>query len=125
MNFKRIVTFGLFPVTACIIAFISLYPKLPSLPIPWYLADKLYHLLAYMILSGLAMIFFQKLLNRPLISAAVAAIACITWGGIIELVQPVTGRHCDFLDFLVNTAGVIFICTLVLTINSARSRRHA
>ncbi len=39
----------------------------------------------------------------------VAALSAITIGGVIEILQNVMqmGRHGDWLDFIVNTAGVI------------------
>ncbi len=82
-----------------IISFLSLLPvdELPEVAG----SDKLHHFVAY---AGL--IFFVAL--RKPSYWWVWVLAFIVWGGAIELIQPYVNRYAEWLDFLVNTLGILF-----------------
>lgn len=63
--------------------------------------DKLQHLVTYGILAFLATLATQK--RRAVL---IACCVCIAMGGVIELLQPLSNRHCELRDFIANSAGV-------------------
>ena len=80
-----------------IITLLSLAP-LPELPGPPK-ADKVHHLIAYAALcfpvaarGGAKWLYILPFF--------------IAWGGMIELIQPYTNRHAEWLDFAANSFGV-------------------
>lgn len=89
----------------------SIYP-IPETPlhkIP--LADKWTHFLMYGFLSAVIWYEYTKCHSKAsgikLFSFAFVAPVCM--GGIVELAQEycTIGRHCDFIDFIANTIGVV------------------
>ena len=62
------------------------------------LADKVWHILAFVFWAGLVRLGWQ----RP-VWAIVAAGAL--FGGAIEIIQPLTGRTAEMADLLVDVAG--------------------
>ena len=81
-----------------IITFLSLYP-LPELPSEIG-TDKFHHLIAYFFLSlGVSTI---KPKNYKLI-----LIFFISYGGFIEIIQPLVNRFGEISDFIYSTMGVL------------------
>ena len=64
--------------------------------------DKLLHFSAYFGLAGLAALSLKS--RRILLYAVLALIA---FGGLLEIVQGLTGRDADLLDEVANTLGAI------------------
>ena len=100
-------------VIAVLIGILSLTP-LQSLPeIPG--TDKAHHLIAYLVLAlptSLAKVRSIKML-APLY---------ITYGGVIELIQPYVNRYGEMLDFGVNTLGVVIGSIIGIAINKKMMR---
>ena len=93
---------------AVLIGILSLTPMdvLPDVPG----TDKVHHLIAYMVLAiptSLAKVRSIKLL-APLY---------VTYGGVIEVIQPYVNRHGEMLDFGVNTLGVVIGSVVGIVIN--------
>lgn len=82
-----------------VISFLSLLPmdELPEVAG----SDKLHHFVAY---AGL---FFFVALRKPTYWWALMLVF-IVWGGMIELIQPYVNRYAEWLDFWVNTLGILF-----------------
>ncbi|MDX1334848.1 MAG: VanZ family protein [Gammaproteobacteria bacterium] len=78
------------------IIMLSLMPAPPHAPG----GDKLHHFLAYF---GLMLLFGQwhERKHHPLL-----ALAFMTLGIAIELIQPLTGRYFSWMDMLANSSGV-------------------
>lgn len=64
--------------------------------------DKLLHFTAYFGLAGLAALSLKS--RRTLVYAVLGLIA---FGGLLEIVQGMTGRDADLLDEVANTLGAI------------------
>lgn len=84
--------------TVVIILFFSLYPVhyTPN----HYHNDKAFHVIAYLFLTtpiSIVKPYHYRLLY----------LFFILLGGLIEVVQPLFGRHQDFLDFTSNSAGIL------------------
>ena len=79
------------------ITLLSLYllPALPEMPG----TDKTHHIIAYCFLALPATLKGPKNLVSLLLFF-------ITFGGMIELIQPSFNRYGEWLDFIANTAGV-------------------
>ena len=105
--------------TACVaVGVASLMPQggLPSLSL-W---DKLEHLLAYAVLSGLGMLGFKKPSERQ-----VLVLGLVLYGGVLEIGQSfVPGRFPSLFDFISNGIGVAIgtIASLWLTAQFSRLR---
>ena len=80
------------------ILFLSLYPlaKMPE----FQGNDKTYHLFAYFLLA------FPSGLKEPR-KFVFFILVFVTFGGVIELIQPFMNRYGDWLDFLANCIGII------------------
>jgi len=73
--------------------------------------DKVFHCLAYFIISTLGMLGMPGLSNRPKIVAAL-----IGWGVLVEFLQIPVGRSFEFADMLANSLGVgLGLALLTLT----------
>lgn len=74
-------------------------------------ADKIIHFCMYLALCFVFCFDYYRSNNikHQILILCVAALSAITIGGVIEILQNVMqmGRHGDWLDFIVNTAGVI------------------
>ena len=83
-------------IIATAVAYLSLVPQenVPSAPG----GDKFHHFVAYAALTF--PISFAKTHSRLAIFVFAAC-----FGGLIELLQPFSSRHCDWHDFGANTAG--------------------
>lgn len=81
--------------------------KLP----PIWNADKILHLIVYMVLSVLLVIgFFFSKKSKPFLNIIFLTIFLSTiYGGVIELFQHYLfiGRYGDILDFIANTMGAV------------------
>ena len=86
-----------------VITLLSLYP-LPALPeLPG--TDKTHHLIAYGFLA------FPAALKGPN-KLTILLLCFVTFGGLIELIQPYVNRYGEWLDFIANTAGVALGATI-------------
>ncbi|PWB59288.1 MAG: VanZ family protein [Nitrosomonadales bacterium] len=85
-----------------LIAYISLIPSPPA-PMRFPHADKLEHLISYAMLMGWFCQIYSARRQRIYL-----ALACLAFGGIIELLQGWSGyRTADWLDWLADSLGVI------------------
>ncbi len=77
---------------------LSLWPlaQLPVIPG----SDKTHHVLAYTVLM------LPSALRQPRYWLWMAA-AFIAYGGMIELLQPLSNRYAEWLDFAANSSGVL------------------
>ena len=81
-----------------VISFLSLKPTGVAVPAVGF--DKIYHCLAY---TALVMpIALKKPANWKFMVAVL-----MLYSGAIELVQPMIGRHGDWLDFIMNVSGLM------------------
>jgi VanZ family protein len=84
-----------------LIAYVSLIPSPPS-PMRFLHADKLEHLITYALLMGWFCQIYATRWQRLWL-----ALACIAYGGIIELLQGWSGyRSADWMDLLADSLGV-------------------
>lgn len=81
----------------CLDAWLSLSPSAGSVAV---IPDKLAHFLIYFVLAG----WFAGLFQRHPFAVV---FALTTLGGLLEILQPLTGRNMEFMDGLVNFAGVL------------------
>ena len=63
-------------------------------------SDKVYHLISFAILT-LPIAIIRKRLTWIMFSVSV------TYGGVIELLQPLVNRNCEMADFLADAAGAV------------------
>ena len=100
------------PITIALSISISILSLYPLTELPEFQGnDKTYHLLAYFFLafpSGIKMprrfVFFILVL--------------ITFGGVIEMIQPFMNRSGEWLDFLANCVGIILGFSVGAILNS-------
>jgi VanZ family protein len=89
-------------VSVCVVCYYSLKPEL-ELPIEFWSADKIYHLLAYAWLAALPIVGFR---NRK--TAIIASVSMVILGALLEIGQAfVPGRTFSLLDMTVNGVGVV------------------
>lgn len=105
---RRVLAHGALIACAIAIAYLSLRPP-PAEPGPVG-ADKVQHLIAYFVLSLLAMIAWGRGAWARVLIAAVA------FGLAMEAGQALMpfGREASFLDMIANTLGAATGCALVL-----------
>ena len=94
-----------------VIVFLSLKPN--QLPPSHSHMDKVYHCIAY------ASLVIPMALKRPSLWLHGVGLMFLL-SGVIELVQPITGRTADWLDFLVNGIGLIIGVSISMAINQLR-----
>ncbi|MCB1857805.1 MAG: VanZ family protein [Gammaproteobacteria bacterium] len=82
------------------IAYLSLTPLATLPPLPG--GDKFQHFAAYALLGLLGL-----WARRSLVGAVWIAAAMLSYGGIIELLQPYVNRYGELGDFLANGGGVL------------------
>ena len=80
------------------IAILSFLPRSTAAGVP--VNDTVNHLLAYTVLSGLAL---WRRRGPRAVAATVAMV--IAFGGAIELIQPYVGRAAGWSDFISNSVG--------------------
>lgn len=84
------------------VCFISLQPRV-EMPVDFWQADKVYHLLAY---GWLGLLPFGAFFN--LAQARTAALAMIPLGIVLELAQAfIPGRFASWIDLVANVLGVL------------------
>lgn len=84
-----------------LIGYLSLIPSPPA-PLRFPHADKLEHLLSYALLMGWFCQLYSARWQRICL-----ALACVAYGGIIELLQGWSGyRTADWMDLLADSLGV-------------------
>ncbi len=93
-----------FLAAAAVILGLSLYPRPEDVLGPLTLWDKADHFAAY---AALAFLGGAVVARQSLPRLAVIVIACVAFGGLVEMVQPLVGRQRDLVDFLANLAGCV------------------
>jgi len=88
-----------------VIAILSLSP-LPELP-EMAGGDKLHHFAAYALFALLSML--SRKTHRGIL---ITLLIIITYGGLIELLQPYINRYRELGDFLANSAGAFTGCVI-------------
>jgi len=89
-------------ISICTVCYYSLLPEL-ELPIGFWSADKVYHIIAYAWLALLPMLRF-----RTRWGAVLAACSMVILGIILEIAQTqIPGRTFSFLDITANGLGVL------------------
>jgi VanZ family protein len=83
---------------------LSLNPRPESVLGPLSIYDKAEHFAAYAFLAFFAVRAFSR---RAYPFLAFAILSCSALGGVIELVQPLVGRHKDIYDFVVDLGGYV------------------
>jgi VanZ family protein len=78
------------------------------------LGDKVEHVLAYLVLAFL--VFASQLPGPRLRLLAVAVGGSVVLGGLIELIQPLTGRHAELGDLLADLVGSVAGALLALAV---------
>lgn len=91
---------------AILIGYGSLAPSGGDIIHVW---DKLQHFGAYCLLTLLGLLGWARLPRAPL----VVAIAVITYGGLIEIVQFFVGRDMSLADFITDILGAVAALILV------------
>lgn len=90
------------------------WPKLALPPIAIKRSDIVAHFTTFAILTGLC-VFARRVRNRfsrrDVLSWAGILLA---FSGISELLQPLSHRSCDPLDFAANAAGIVVVMLIVL-----------
>ena len=88
-------------------------------------SDKADHLLAYAVLSLFVTLGFSHARSRPIAWIALA-LACVAYGGLVELVQPSFGRFAEWKDLLADAIGSILGAGFaVFGMTTVRRRRSA
>ena len=100
MNFLKYKGLYLTLALASIILCLSLLPPGKG-DIKSLVSDKLLHFIAYGVMVFPAS--FERVHPQFLIF-----LIALTYGGFIELVQPLFGREADIMDLWANIAGIIF-----------------
>jgi len=90
------------------LAVIFIASLLPTEHLPKVANDKLEHFLSYFILAWWSSLAFQVSTLKKII---ILALALIFFGGLIELLQGLTGyRYAEWYDLLANTLGITGGC---------------
>ena len=97
----RILSLWLFWPGVALIAWGELTPHPPTLdgPLGW---DKAEHFIAYFGLASMTTMIFGL---RPRLVAAIAGVILLS--GALELLQALTGRDAELLDFVANSLGAL------------------
>jgi VanZ family protein len=113
MTFDRLLRFAFWAAVcfAFVMAVLPHPPQLPGAP-----SDKILHILAFTVLSGLAGASFR---NSPLLGIGIRLSA---FGALIELVQAVPALHRDssVIDWLADTAAVLVVLIIVAIVRRGR-----
>lgn len=94
-------------ILLAVISFLSLKPVGITTPAVGF--DKLYHCLAYTVLV------MPLALKRPTNWQLMVAVLML-YSGAIELVQPMIGRHGEWLDFAMNACGLLIGVVIASTV---------
>jgi len=83
------------------------WPRVPHIAIPG--KDRTLHAAAYAILAALLFLCVRRRTGRPLSIPIAARIALLTvaYAALDEILQPLTGRTADVLDWLADVCGVL------------------
>ncbi|NLC70879.1 MAG: VanZ family protein [Desulfuromonadaceae bacterium] len=92
-----------------ILLWLSLAPRLPTIPVPALSSDKLHHSAAYCVLTLLACRAFAPLLPPGVKVRLAAFFFAFCFGGLVEMAQGLltTVRSASVLDLLANTIGAL------------------
>ena len=103
-------------VFAFVMASLPQPPALPGNP-----GDKVQHILAFLVLSGLAAIAYPRL------SLVIIFLGLAAFGGAIEAVQaiPQLGRQPSWLDWFADVAAVAAVLLVVGAFRFWRNDKHA
>ncbi len=97
----RVLSLWLFWPGVAVIVWGELTPHPPHLqgPLDW---DKVDHFIAYF---GLASMATMVLGLRPRLAGAIAGVILLS--GVLEILQAITGRDAEILDFVANSLGAL------------------
>ena len=105
MTVGRLVRVSLLAVLAVAILVLSLVPE-PPIRAEWIMGlDKIEHWIAYSFLGLLVYLTIQSAAEQRLLYFALTVFGCTMYGGLIEVLQGLTGRTPDIVDFFVNMFG--------------------
>lgn len=99
-----------------VLAFTATHIPPPSKPIPLVLRDKTLHVLGFTVLGFLTLWRLSAQPNRLAGTTIVVwFVGLLAYGAFDELTQPITGRSCEFGDWLADSAGAAigFILALI------------
>jgi hypothetical protein len=103
------------------LTYLLLAPKVPRVPITISPKGLVVHFCTFAILA------YFSVFTRRLSGAACTRTWALAWsavyaayGGLTELLQPLTRRHADFEDFLADAAGA----AIILVLAALRDARH-
>ncbi len=87
-------------------------PQLPGTP-----SDKVQHIIAFIVLAGLAAAAYRRT------SFVLLGVGLSAFGAVIELVQLVPGLHrdADWIDWLADTAAAAFVLFLAAAVRRSRT----
>ncbi len=102
---------------ALLIGVLTLSPTV-AMPQSHLLNDKVAHVLAFMALV------FPTAVLWPRVTVWVC-LAAVVYGGLIEAIQPYTGRSAELADLLADSGGVVLGTFLGLLTRLALTRRFA
>ena len=98
-------------ISVIILSSITVFSLLPLSQLPDAPgSDKTHHLLAYAALA------YPACLRKPTGWKAII-LSFALYGGLIEIFQPYTNRHGEWLDFIANTTGLLIGCVLAFSTN--------
>ena len=118
---------SLLVTVAVAIMILSLIPD-PLFSLQWMRgADKAHHWIAYSVLGFIVFLTISVEDRRRFLFLMLSILASTLYGGFVELLQFLTGRSPDTVDFFVNmfgaAAGSIAALGIVETLLDSRSRR--
>jgi len=87
---------------------VTLYLTLRPITVMMTVSDKTQHLVTFGVLTAWAALAYPRARLVPL------GLALSGLGGMIELLQPITGRSDDILDWLADTVGVLIALGVAL-----------
>lgn len=101
------------------LAFTLVMALLPQPPaVPAEPPDKILHILAFLVLTGLALVAYP-MVSRPRLAIALSAL-----GALIEVLQmiPALNRDAQWLDWVADTGAVLFVLAVATLLRLPRSR---
>ncbi len=104
-------------IMSLVILALTLSPKVQTHLISGAYADKLDHVFAFGVL-----VLPIGLLRRNLLWKV--AIYSLVLGAVVELLQPLTGRHGDIADFLADLMGIGLAVLIILIYHAIYKPRH-
>lgn len=101
--------------TAALATTVAVVTLLPAPPAGVPGSDKLHHILAFAALA------FPLSVARPRLAPWVV-LGVVAYGGLIEIIQPLTGRQAEWADLLADAVGAILGAAAGATLGMVRIR---